>query len=298
MSRKLTTDEFIVKAKTIHGEKYDYSKVEYIGSRDKVIIICKIHGEFIQTSDTHIRGSGCPHCISHVKGSTDSFIKKAILIHREKYDYSKTNYTITKDKVIIICKTHGEFTQTPNNHLMGSGCPQCVPNFKKTAEQFILKANKIHDKKYDYSKVEYVVSHSKVTIICKTHGEFTQTPSSHLWGRGCPQCGDLKKLVVFSNNDKKATLYYIKIKDTSFFKIGITTHSISKRFSQDLEKIVVVKAWEFGASDVYNIEQEILKAASNLRYSGTPLLKSGGNSEIVIKDILPLIEHTLSGYVT
>jgi hypothetical protein len=130
MARKLTTAEFKEKAIAVHGNRYDYSKVEYKGTHDKVIIICPEHGEFEQTPNKHLRGQGCPKC--HYKRLSDAFtkdkdqfIKDAIKVHGNKYDYSKVEYVNNKTKVCIICPKHGEFWQEPYSHLRGKGCPVC-----------------------------------------------------------------------------------------------------------------------------------------------------------------------------
>ena len=199
-AKRNTTEEFIEKAKKVHGNKYDYSKVEYIDKLTPVIIICPIHGEFTQTPDTHLNGSGCQKCgvekskqtVASQKLTTEKFIEKARKIHGDKYDYSKVEYVNSHTPVKIICKIHGEFEQSPTNHLCGKGCPICGGK-NMTTEKFIEKARLIHGDKYDYSKVNYVNNRTKVCIICPEHGEFWQTPNSHLSGKGCLRCGVLKQ---------------------------------------------------------------------------------------------------------
>ena len=125
------------------------------------------------------------------KSTTEQFIQKAIFIHSKgKYDYSLVDYKHSKTKVIIVCPEHGEFNQTPANHLSGNGCPKCsIDEHRSSIEQFIRKAIFVHgEKKYDYSKVDYKQSQSKVIIVCPEHGEFEQTPNNHLKGQGCPKC--------------------------------------------------------------------------------------------------------------
>lgn len=191
--RKYTLETFIKKAKQIHNNKYDYSKVEYIDSITKVCIICPEHGEFWQTPNAHLKGSGCPSCCGTLKYNQMEFIEKLNQIHKYKYDYSKVEYKNLKEKICIICPEHGEFWQKAGNHLRGDGCRKCVGKklqkyFSLTTEQFIEKAKKAHGDKYDYSKVEYVNSSTKVCIICPEHGEFWQTPSKHLVKHGCLAC--------------------------------------------------------------------------------------------------------------
>ena len=190
---KMSTAEFIAKAQEIHGNKYDYSKTEYSNSRTKVCIICPDHGEFWQTPTLHLQGNGCPKCSGKNKLTTEEFIEKARKVHGDKYDYSKVDYKNNHTKVCIICPDHGEFWQTPSNHLKKQGCPKCgftIRNEKNTmtTEEFIAKAREVHGSKYDYSKSEYQNCNVKVCIICPEHGEFWQLPSSHLSGRGCPKC--------------------------------------------------------------------------------------------------------------
>lgn len=128
--RRLTKDEFIERARKIHGNRYDYSNVEYVNNSTNVCIICPIHGIFWQKPNNHINGKGCRKCSNERIGercrySSHEFVEKAQLIHGDKYDYSKVNYVNTKKKVCIICPEHGEFWQVPNYHIDGCGCPQC-----------------------------------------------------------------------------------------------------------------------------------------------------------------------------
>ena len=184
-------DEFIKKAFVIHNNKYDYSKVEYKNALEKVIIICKIHGEFYQKPSVHLDNHGCNICGGRNKKTTEEFIEKAIKIHNNKYDYSNINYINCKSKVTIICKEHGNFEQIANDHLNGFGCSFCSGCNKKTKEEFIEKATEIHNNKYDYSKVDYINCKSEIIILCKEHGEFKQIPQSHLIGQGCRKCANL-----------------------------------------------------------------------------------------------------------
>ena len=125
-SYKYSTDEWVDKAKKVHGNKYDYSKVVYINKKTKVCIICPEHGEFWMSPDKHVNSKqGCPKCAKNYKLDIDSFIAKARSVHGEYYDYSKCIYKGADTKVCIICPEHGVFWQTPHSHLNGSGCPKC-----------------------------------------------------------------------------------------------------------------------------------------------------------------------------
>ena len=161
---------FIEKARQIHNDKYDYSKVNYVNSRTKVCIICPTHGEFWQTPHNHLKGYGCAECgkeKSHLsKITTEDFIVKSKEIHGNKYDYSKACYKTCDTKVCIICPEHGEFWQTPSNHINGSGCPKCANEKRKNTllkdtKLFIDAATLIHGEKTEdeiislFSEIEH-----------------------------------------------------------------------------------------------------------------------------------------------
>jgi len=187
-NRRSNSIIFIEKAISIHKDKYDYSKVEYIISDEKVIIICKIHGEFLQRPSTHLSGNGCIKCAYNKNRKDDTILERFIQTHGEKYDYSKVKYIRKDQHVIIICPTHGEFLQTPAIHLK-HGCAKCAGNNRLTTEEFIKRSNLIHNYLYDYSKAEIINSKNPVIIICKKHGEFKQIPTVHYIKKsGCPNC--------------------------------------------------------------------------------------------------------------
>lgn len=191
---RLTTESFIKKAKIVHGEKYDYSLVEYKNNHTKVKIICPEHGVFEQTPANHLYGYGCMKCgIGEIRKNSsmgrEEFIKRAKDIHGDKYNYDNVKYLNRETKVEIYCKECNEtFFQAPSLHLSGCGCPSCVGKKKYTNETFIDKAKEIHGNKYNYENVEYLNIKSKVKIVCPVHGEFLQMAESHLVGKGCPKC--------------------------------------------------------------------------------------------------------------
>jgi hypothetical protein len=188
--QRLTNTNFIKKAKKVHGNKYDYSLTEHVRLGDKVTIICPIHGEFEQTSGNHLSGKGCKYCGGTSKMDTKLFIEKAKKVHGDKFDYSKVIYFDSRTKVVITCPIHGDFEQTPNNHLSKSnGCYKCLNTCYDT-ESFTTKAKMIHNNKYDYTKVDFKNSRTKVIITCPIHGDFEQIPTSHINGYGCYKCGN------------------------------------------------------------------------------------------------------------
>lgn len=154
---KMTTEEFIKKAQEVHGDRYDYSKVEYESMLTKVCIICKVHGEFLQSPKKHLSGQGCKECfrtslINRYSLGKDKFIEKANAVHNGFYDYSKVNYVNAHTYVTISCPLHGPFKQLPSSHLRGHGCPTCAniliasKNRKWTSESCYEEAKKYKTK--------------------------------------------------------------------------------------------------------------------------------------------------------
>lgn len=184
-----------------HGNKFDYSKMIIDRMNIKTTIICPIHGEFQQTPGAHLAGKGCNKCAREESGrlrslSKGTFIERSRIIHQDKYNYSKIlDIKNTSSKVTIICPVHGEFIQSVTSHLSGSGCSKCGDlnvSLKKTTSfnDFQIEALKIHGTKYSYSDLDWVNMTTKINIICPTHGIFSQVPSSHVTGVGCPKCSD------------------------------------------------------------------------------------------------------------
>ena len=241
--RKLTTEQFIEKARKIHGNKYDYSKVKYINNHTEVCIICPEHGEFWQTPQGHLSGRGCNLCrykaiSKKLSNNNDDFIERARKVHGDKYDYSKVNYVNNRTKVCIICPEHGEFWQTPDSHLSGSGCKICkkekLSSIKKIPYNDILKKmNETHNNKYHYCDDTYVDTRTKMKIICPEHGEFWQTPKTHIKGAGCPICAGNKKLTL-----------------DEFIKRSIKKHGIKYDYSKSIyegyEKNILIICPEHG----------------------------------------------------
>lgn len=186
------TKSFLKKAKIVHNDKYDYSLVEYINVRTKITIICPCHGKFQQLPQSHVSGNGCKECQNErITFTTKEFIKRCGATHGNKYDYSQTDYLNAHAKVCIICPIHGEFYQKADDHMKGYGCnisPCRTTDY--TIKDFIKASVKKHNNRYDYSKVEYVNTKTKTTIVCHRHGDFLQIPNDHLNGAGCPKCSN------------------------------------------------------------------------------------------------------------
>lgn len=215
---KLTTEEFIERAKLKHGDKYDYSKVAYVKSSSKVKIKCKEHGVFNQSPNHHLKGKGCILCAGVNKRTTSSFIKKSKQIHGDRYDYSLVNYKNSQSDVAIICSEHGVFYQMANSHVQGRGCSKCKNTNKRISTvEFVRLARVVHGDKYDYSMSSYTNSISKIKIICNKHGEFYQSPKCHLNSRGCPNCS-----INGYKTYEEGCLYVLRSECGLFVKIGIS----------------------------------------------------------------------------
>ena len=143
--------------------------------------------------------------------SKEWFIERATLVHGDKCDYSKTIFSGVNNPVLITCKKHGDFYQSGETHLRGSGCPLCAKENKKmTTEEYVRRCTQVHNHKYDYSLVEYRDIQERVTIICPIHGSFEQIANSHLRGQGCPKCkseAQKKPIFGFGINDYKGNIF-------------------------------------------------------------------------------------------
>ena len=212
MVKKYNSELFIQESTKIHNNKYDYSNIIWKNTGIKVKIICNEHGEFEQRPSNHLMGKGCSYCSGVGRITNTIFLERAHKIHGDKYEYIISNNEVRNTKNIEIkCKVHGIFTQTPNNHLKGTGCPNCCKNAKITNEKFLERSKKIHGDKYDYSSVEYIHITKSVKIICKVHGEFEQTPREHFSGCGCYKCAN--RIITTQDFIEKANIRHNNLYD-------------------------------------------------------------------------------------
>lgn len=189
--KRLTVEEFEKKANEVHNWRYKYFG-DYINAHTPINIECPIHGIFPKTPNHHLSGQGCPLCKDRSNTAYQNFVFKANRIHFFKYDYSKFVYVNNKTPGIIICPIHGEFPQTPDNHLHNHGCSKCSGNKKKTTKEFVDELKGIFGDKYDYSNVDYKGAFTPVRIECPLHGVFKKDPHHLLTGSGCKQCTSSK----------------------------------------------------------------------------------------------------------
>ena len=196
---------FVEKAIIVHGDKYDYSYVDYKNSRTKVKVFCKNHGIFEQRPDTHLSGAICPKCSKEKTSKQRTLdlqevISKAKQVHGDKYDYFKIkNYTKSREKYTIVCPTHGDFSMRFDKHMSGRGCPKCSMqssgvNKRLLQDEAILSYKEKHGDRYSYERTVYLGDNNKITITCKEHGDFELIPSNHYKGSGCPKCTKIKSI--------------------------------------------------------------------------------------------------------
>lgn len=214
----ITKNILLKKLNKIHNKKYDYSLLEIINHSTKIKIICPEHGIFEQLIGNHLSGNGCPICNS-VKISKDEYFNRCKKKHNDYYDYSLSEYIGTSKKIKIICPEHGIFEQRADNHMNGQRCIYCS-NKKWSTSKFIKLSNEIHNKKYDYSLSEYKNAHTKIKIICSTHGIFEQIPWNHLNKAGCPYCSENRtNLEIFKSKSNW--------KHNNFYNYSLITEYIS-----------------------------------------------------------------------
>lgn len=275
---KLTTEEFIEKAMTIHGDKYDYSKVNYVNAKTKICIICPEHGEFWQIPNNHLNGSGCPKCVG-IGLLQEEVIERFRSTHGDRYDYSKVVFSKMRDKVCIICPEHGEFWQTPNAHINGNGCPLCAheetwnKRGRITTDEFVQKAKEVHGSRYDYSKVNYINNRKKVCILCNkldrnglVHGEFWQNPNCHLSGNGCPKCRNSsleEKVMVFLEKNgiryvKEQTFWWLIDKQNMYLDFYLPDYNIAIE-CQGIQHFIPIKRGKMTQDSSECLFEEIKK---------------------------------------
>jgi Zn finger protein HypA/HybF involved in hydrogenase expression len=188
---------FVEKSNKIHGNKYNYSRVNYLNNKTKVEILCNLHGSFYMRPDSHTNGQGCKRCsidkrrnINRVNVKT--FISNSIKFHGNKYDYSPSllDYVGMRQKVSVKCNSCKTiFKQRAYAHTRGQGCPVCANNKILSTEKFIEKSKRVHGNRYDYSNTIYTKTLGKVKIKCLgCNTLFSQRANDHLNGSGCSYC--------------------------------------------------------------------------------------------------------------
>jgi hypothetical protein len=304
------TGVFISKARLVHGDKYDYSMVNYVRAIKKVIIICKDHGEFTQQPNNHLTGNGCRKCsiIASAEQRVNDvsyFIDKSNRLHKNKFDYSLVVRGGNDIPVKIICPEHGVFEQAPKHHLLGKGCMKCgrfscKNKQRSNIDKWILRAKNTHGDRYDYSKSVYVQKGVKINIVCKIHGLFSQYANNHLNGNGCPVCAKIVQQTGYYkysklNNDASkipCSLYLIRIYNDSesFYKVGISTN-VKHRFNE-IKAIYSKEILFLKSSSLKNaisVEQLVLNKLKSNQYN--PKIHFDGKSECLDFNPIQFLNH-------
>lgn len=326
MSKRLTKEEFVDKARMTHGDNYDYSDVIYENSHKRVIIKCRLHDLFSQKPYQHIAGAGCPECgknrrafknsNKHIDGNkTKEFIRRSKILNGDKYDYSETKFTRHGDKINIICKKHGLFTQVASCHLKGSGCRKCHRDYrrrfmvekisrKKTKNDWINEFNNKHNNAYDYSLLpEKFQAKDKIKIICRKHDMIFETiAKTHRTGTYCRQCSIDKnkgkrrqsELYVWSHSkwqkmgeqSKKFSSFKVYLlelynNEERFFKIGKTYQSTKARFYKKIMPYEwrVLKIIQSDQDGIFISKLEKMLQNKNKKYKYNPKIEFDGDTE-------------------
>lgn len=197
----LTTQEFVARAREVHGDRYDYSLTLYISTKTKVVIGCPEHGDFEQVPNRHLSdGRGCPQCTQarvadKARLTTEEFVERAQEVHEGAYDYSMTTYTGARAKVRITCPEHGPFDVTATSHINKAvGCPECTrrrvsASMRTNPDEWLARLRSVlGEDRYDYRETKYVDRTTDVRVFCKEHGPFTRKPHRLISGTGCSEC--------------------------------------------------------------------------------------------------------------
>lgn len=225
--------------------------------------------------------------------SHEWFVNKSKTIHGDYYDYSVGKYTGSKRHLNIMCKKHGVFSQIAYIHLQGKGCATCgLERMSFNQDDFISRAKSIHGGRYDYSKAIYKGNQVKLTIVCRNHGDFSQLAMSHMKGKGCAKCAQEENGWSRSRHTKAAErnnhsmIYLIECFNDKerFYKVGITTHTINRRFNgKDCMPygFNVLCTKTDGAKNDWNNEKTIHSKLKEFKY--TPLIRFKGDGECFSK---------------
>ena len=286
------TASFIKKAREVHGDKYDYSLVEYTKGRNYVDIICPRHGIYTQRACNHTAGRGCRECKSEFVGdkcrqSLDDVLSDFRKTHGNRYDYSLVTDFRRRNTVKIICRQHGVFSQDSSMHKSGQGCKKCAlisngRKRRKTIDELLSAIKEHHGEKYKYDLTGFKGGKSKISIYCENHGWFKQEASMHMIGRGCDKCArEASRPPNYSdgffddmcNRVIPATFYYVEFEHIEsgrkFHKFGISRKKHWKQRFNGLKKMGFrmnpIKTMKATAYECWELEQLVM---SELEDSG------------------------------
>jgi len=269
------------------------------------LVECPVCGVLFEAAAPNIKNGNttrCKDCGKKASGqaaarkAANNFITNAMKAQTIQYDYSEVRYITSGTPVVIICREHGKFLQTPDDHLQGKKCPSCAGRPAKTTESF--REDVVSLTNGEYTTIgTYISNKSKMTFkhnLCEN--EWETTPNTFLAGMRCPHCKNYK-----SSPSTPCILYYFKVTnvDESAWKIGITHTSVEDRYSvEELKHISGVRTWQFNTrASAREAERNILTSFSKYKYTGKPLLNAG-NTELFTKDILKLKEYKIENTST
>jgi hypothetical protein len=211
-SKKLTTEEWILKASKKHNNFYDYSLSVYVNNNTKIKIVCPLHGEFKQAPNAHSdRGDGCPKCGLESRAkinrtTKEDFIQRSNEIHNFKFDYSLVHdFKRLEEYLTIICPIHGKYTQNGHSHIRGSDCEKC--SYEKRGVDYsiskedMLKRFQEFNNNLIYDLSDYNNTNSVISYFCEIHGNIKQRAQKHLRGKQCSKCA--KKVSWNTGNTEK-----------------------------------------------------------------------------------------------
>jgi len=306
----LTKEEFLEKAKAVHGDRYDYSNVDFVNSTTKVGVICPTHGEFmVKPYEHYSKQVGCGYCFrDNDRLSTEDFVRQAREIHGDFYDYSQVEYKTADSLITIVCPTHGSFRQKPRVHSGGSGCKQCyLDRNRSNKEEFIKQAREVHGDRYDYRKVVYHTNKDKVEILCDEHGVFWVTPNGHTSSNaGCPRCKESKgetRVRVFLEKHGINYVQEYKLPTHRYrYDFFLVDHGILIEY-QGQQHFMPVEL--FGGKKYFKetYRNDIVKKTLAQKH-GYPLLTigywlaAGDGIEIVLENVLRVIGHVFDENLT
>lgn len=237
--------------------------------------------------------------------TNEQFIQQAQEAHNGIYTYERCAYTISRNKVTVTCKEHGDFEMLPTNHVSKkSGCPICAVkvrgyNQRLTTEEFIERSKKVHGEEYNYDNTVVKISSEKVAIMCKYHGEFKVLPFDHMYGVHCPNCS--RNGCGKINKKNKSIIYYVYLKYANRYKIGITGSDVSRRFRSEKSKrdIEVIYTAEVSTGALaYLVEQQIIKDYYTLLSKDKTKYMHTGNTELFEIDIFNGDYSIIDAYIT
>lgn len=279
--KRLTTEEFVARARKIHGDRFSYDRVVYGNYDTPVSIGCLVHGAFSQTPDNHLAGKGCRKCAGNQRRTAQEILRLFKSIYGQQYQYDLSTFANTKQRLHIVCRLHGPFAVSYYKHLKGAGCPRCTEHYQHQASKhFVRRARAIHGRKYQYGK--YLAAAKKMRIVCPAHGVFWQSPASHLQGHGCRGCAnDRKRLLAKGGYSaaffvlhpemrrRPATLYLVEFRRPGeiFLKVGVTRTSLRSRMKSGYTKYswrpLVSKALPL--YQAFRLEQKLLLKFKSFR---------------------------------